>query len=185
MSALPHGRLAADAFLAWAQKQPVGRFELVRGHVVAMAPERAGHNIVKLAVARALGDAVAAAGLQCTVFTDGMSLVIDAETVREPDASVVCGATVDPDATVLEGAQIVVEVVSPSSERDDTVDKLVEYFQVPSVQHYLIVRPDRSLVVHHARSQDGQIATSIRMDGLLDLTPPGLQVDVGTLFKST
>ena len=46
-------RLTADAFIAWAGKQPRGRYELVGGEVVAMAPERAGHTRVKFAVTKA------------------------------------------------------------------------------------------------------------------------------------
>ena len=38
----PPGRMTVDEFLAWAMAQPEGRFELVDGRVVAMAPERAG-----------------------------------------------------------------------------------------------------------------------------------------------
>ena len=48
-----------------------------------MAPKRARHNLVKLAVVRALGDAVALTRLPCTVFTDGMTVVIDNETARD------------------------------------------------------------------------------------------------------
>ena len=36
----PPGRMRVDEFLAWAMAQPEGRFELVDGTVVAMAPER-------------------------------------------------------------------------------------------------------------------------------------------------
>ena len=41
------GRMTVDQFLAWAMAQPEGRFELVDGEVVAMAPERAGHARLK------------------------------------------------------------------------------------------------------------------------------------------
>jgi Uma2 family endonuclease len=75
-------------FLVWAAAQPHGRYELVRGEIVAMAPERARHNLVKAAVFRALSDAVTRVGLPCTVFTDGMTVVIDNEHSREPDAAV-------------------------------------------------------------------------------------------------
>ena len=40
--------MTVQEFLAWAAAQPRGRYELVRGEVVAMAPERALHNLVKL-----------------------------------------------------------------------------------------------------------------------------------------
>ena len=100
---------------------------------------------------RALDDAIKRAGLPCTVFTDGMTVVIDNETSREPDAAVQCGVAVDLDSMVLQAPLIVVEITSPSSERDDTGDKLVEYFSVPSIRHYLIVNPAKNVVVHHAR----------------------------------
>ena len=165
-------------FLAWAAAQPRGRYELVGGEIVAMAPERALHNLVKLAVVRALGDAVARAGFPCTVFTDGMTVVIDNEHSREPDAAVQCGVSTDLDSTILEQPLIVVEVTSPSSERDDTGDKLVEYFSVPSIRHYLIVNPAKRVVVHHARDEVGEISTHILSGGQLDLRPPGMTVPV-------
>ena len=62
-----------------------------------------------------------------------MTVVIDDDHSREPDAAVQCGVPTDLDSMVLEAPLIVVEVTSPSSERDDTGDKLVEYFSVPSI----------------------------------------------------
>ena len=43
--------------------------------------------------------------------------------------SVQCNVSTDLDSMILEAPLIVVEVTSPSSERDDTGDKLVEYFE--------------------------------------------------------
>ncbi|MFZ1102065.1 MAG: Uma2 family endonuclease, partial [Hyphomicrobiaceae bacterium] len=129
--------MTVPEFLAWATAQPRGRYELVRGEVVAMAPERQRHLRVKGAVFRALGDAVIRARLAYTVFPDGATVVIDNEHSREPDAAVQSDAAGNPDSTVLDAPVIVVEVTSPSSERDDTGEKLVEYFSVPSIHHYL------------------------------------------------
>jgi Uma2 family endonuclease len=182
MNALPKIRMTVPEFLAWAAAQPRGRYELVRGQVVAMAPERARHNVVKFAVARALDDAVKRAGLPCTVFTDGMTVVIDNEHSREPDAAVQCGVATDLDSMVLEAPLIVVEITSPSSERDDTGDKLIEYLSVRSIRHYLIVNPAKKVVIHHARGEDGSIATRILSGGELDISPPGIAVPVPELL---
>ena len=82
-------RMTADQFVAWAMRQPEGeRYELVAGEVVAMAPERAGHSRAKSRIHRALADAVAAAGLPCEAFPDGMAVRIGDDTVYEPDALV-------------------------------------------------------------------------------------------------
>ena len=182
MTAQSKPRMTVPEFLAWAATQPRGRYELVRGEVVAMAPERARHNLAKAAAFRALDDAVKRAGLLCTVFTDGMTVVIDNETAREPDAAVQCGIAVDLDSMVLQAPLVVVEITSPSSERDDTGDKLVEYFSVPSIKHYLIVNPAKNVVVHHARSEAGAIATRILSAGEVELTPPGMTVRVAELL---
>jgi Uma2 family endonuclease len=175
-------RMTVAEFLAWASVQPRGRYELVRGEVVAMAPERQRHLLVKGAVFRALGDAVKRAGLPCSVFPDGATVVIDSEHAREPDAAVQCGVAINPDSMVLEVPLIVVEVTSPSSEGTDTEDKLVEYFSVPSIQHYLIIHPTRKVVVHHARGEGGDILTHILTEGGISLTPPGMTVAVAELL---
>jgi Uma2 family endonuclease len=169
-------------FLDWATAQPRGRYELVQGEVVAMAPERLRHLVVKGAAFVALSEAVKRAGLPCTVFPDGATVVIDHEHAREPDVAVQCGDAFDPEATILESPLIVVEVTSPSSERDDTGEKLVEYFSVPSIQHYLIVNPAKKVVIHHARSQSGDIATRIASAGEINLSPPGMTVPVAELL---
>jgi len=173
--------MTVPEFLAWAIERR-GRYELVRGEVVAMAPERARHNLVKAAVFRALDDAVKRAGLPCTVFTDGMTVVIDDEHAREPDAAVQCEVATDLDSMILEAPLIVVEITSPSSERDDTGEKLVEYFSVPSIRHYLIVNPAKKVIVHHGRDEAGAISTRILHAGELDLTPPGITVPVRELL---
>ena len=51
---------------------------------------------------------------------------------------------------------IVVEVLSPSTEKFDMVGKLADYFTIPSIRHYLIVDLRRRLVLHHKRG-DGRI----------------------------
>jgi len=148
-----------------------------------MAPERLRHLVVKGAVFVALREAVKHAGLPCTVFPDGATVVIDDEHAREPDAAVQCGVAFDPNSTILEAPVIVVEITSPSSERDDTGEKLVEYFSVPSIHHYLIVNPSKKVVIHHTRGQGGgNISTHIARSGVIDLTPPGMTVPVAELL---
>ena len=176
-------RMTAPEFLDWAMAQPWGRYELVDGQVVAMAPERLRHNLVKARLWQALADAVERAGLPCIVCTDGMTVVIDEHHAREPDAAIQCGGAIDLDTVVLDAPLVVIEVVSPSSGRDDTGVKLVEYFSVPSIQHYLIVDPDKRVVVHHERDESA-IRTRILGEEAADLflEPPGFSVSVVALL---
>lgn len=172
--------MTVDAFLAWAADQP-GRYELENGRAVAMAPERLGHVRAKTACFNALAAAVAAAKLPCEALPDGAAVRIDARTLYEPDALVFCGAAPALDALAIVAPVVVVEVVSPSSGSRDHNQKLVGYFSVPSVQHYLIVHPDSLVLVHHARRGD-EIATRILRGGPLRLDPPGLDLMIEDLF---
>jgi Uma2 family endonuclease len=44
-------------------------------------------------------------------------------------------------------------------------DKLQGYFRVPSIQHYLIVDPDKRLFIYHARGEADAVATRIVSEG--------------------
>jgi Uma2 family endonuclease len=108
--------MTADEFIAWAMEQPEGeRYELERGRIVGMAPERLAHARVKYRALRALDDAIRAAGLPCEALPDGVSVEIDATTVYEPDALVRCGPELPPDTIRIKDPLILVEVLSPST----------------------------------------------------------------------
>jgi Uma2 family endonuclease len=177
MSATPQTRMTADEFIAWAMEQPEGkRYELAAGEVVSMAPERVGHSRTKFRFARRIAEAIEAASLQCEVFVDGISVRVDADTIYEPDALVRCGSHLDDTLTVIDDPLIVIEVVSPSSHKCDSGSKLDDYFRIPSVRHYLIVKTENQAIIHHQRDEAGAITTHIVREGVILLDPPGLSV---------
>jgi Uma2 family endonuclease len=177
-------RLTVSEFLDWALVQPKARYELVDGQVVSLAPERALHVVLKVAVVRTLQDAIAAAALPCVVFGDGLTVRIDENNAREPDALVQCGRPFDPDTLLADEPMVVVEVISPSSIQTDNVDKLRDYFSIPAIQHYLIVDPTAKTVTHHERADGNRISTRILRQGSIKLVPPGVDVSVEAIFAS-
>jgi Uma2 family endonuclease len=184
MASAPLKRMTVDEFLVWAETQPEKRFELVHGQPIAMPPERARHANAKHAVARALENGIRRAARPCHVFPDGMTVRVDDETAYEPDALVYCGPRLDGDEVEVPNPIIIVEVLSPSTAGVDASTKLAGYFKVPSVQHYLIVDPTARLIVRHARRNDATILTRIVTDDAIDLTPPGLALDLADVFPS-
>jgi Uma2 family endonuclease len=77
-----------------------------------------------------------------------------------------------------------VEVLSPGTQVTDLRDKLRGYFTVPSVHHYLIVDPEKQMVIHHARGEGDALQTRLLSAGELRLSPPGLSVAVPSFFES-
>lgn len=113
-----------------------------------------------------------------------MSVVVDERNVYEPDAAVQCDRDWNPDDVALAAPLIVVEVLSPSTGTTDTGAKLAGYLGLASVRHYLIVDPESRVLVHHAKTEDGAIATRILRDGAFALDPPDLSLDVAACFAS-
>jgi Uma2 family endonuclease len=183
MAAAPKPRMTVDEYLAWAEGRP-GRYELYAGTVYAMAPERAGHAKSKFAVQAALVAAIRRSGLPCHMLPDGMTVRVDEDTAHEPDALVYCGEALPDSAIEVPRPVIVVEVLSPSTRHIDASAKLAGYFRLASVQHYLIVDPDKRLVVHHARGAGDAIATRIVTGGMLRLRPPGIELMMDELYPA-
>jgi Uma2 family endonuclease len=176
-------QMKVPEFLAWTETQPEeNRYELVDGEVVAMTRDTVRYNRTRAAVWRAFDDAVRATRLPCLVLVDGVGVVINEQTLRIPDVVVQCGAEPDPNAMVLDSPLIVVEVISPSSEREDTDAKLIEYFSVVSIHHYLIVFSGKRVVVHHQRNERNAFDTRILPGGEIVLNPPGLSVAVAVML---
>jgi Uma2 family endonuclease len=174
--------MTRDEYYRWAEAQPRGRFELVDGEVVAMAPERVAHMRAKLASVLALRQAIASAGLPCEALPDGATVGIGDDIAYEPDALVHCGAPLGDDALGSPEPVIVVEVTSPSNSRVDLVTKFADYFRVPSIRHHLIVHLGRRVVIHHRRTEDGRIESGILASGPIPLDPPGITIRMEELF---
>lgn len=179
----PDGWMSRAEYLRWAEARP-GRFERIDGHVVAMAPERVGHTRIKGRAYMALTAAAEAAGLPCEVLVDGPTIEVG-ESDYEPDVIVRCGSNaLSGDSLAVPDATIIVEVLSPTTRRIDVSRKLADYFQLPSVQHYLILFADRVRAIHHRRSGD-RIETRVLSDGDLTLDPPGITMSLTSLYPAS
>jgi Uma2 family endonuclease len=174
-------RMTVPEFLDWVETRSSGKYELVRGEIVAMAPERVEHGRTKAKVWRALADSITRAGLPCEAFVDSIGVAIDETTIYEPDALVDCGATLAPDAFFAGSPCVIVEVISPASRRIDTNAKLSDYFRLTCVAHYLVVDCARRLVLHYCRN-GARIEVAVVTEGVVTMSPPGLSLAIADIF---
>ena len=181
MPAIPQQRMTVDEFLVWGEGRP-GRHELQDGRIISMSPERLRHLEAKNEALRALERAIKTARLPCRALPDGATVRINNQTAFEPDAMVYCGPRLPARSIEIPRPVIVVEVLSDSTARRDAHEKLLGYFTVASIHHYLIVDADKRCVVHHRRGAGDLIETRIVHTGLINLAPPGLNLPVEAMF---
>jgi len=183
MNVLTKPRMSVDEFLDWAVGRP-GRYELFCGELVKMSPETVDHAEIKGAIYIALRNAVRRARVPCHALPDGVVIRIDSATAYEPDAQVYCGERLKGAALEVPNPVIIVEVLSPSTQRIDVTQKLAGYFRLPSVAHYLIVDPTQPSIIHHSRGTGDTILTRVVTEGRIPLDPPGLELDLNDIYDS-
>jgi Uma2 family endonuclease len=162
------------------------RHEFVDGQIIGMAGAELDHNQICQNVRLALGAALA--GRPCRIV--GADQRVKVESSSEyfyPDVIVVCGEPqlLDPSPRSLVNPNVIVEVLSPSTERYDRGEKWAAYQTIPTLTDYVLIGTDRRRVEQHQRG-DGDSWTM----RVLSLTAPlvlkdGTSVELGDLYRLT
>lgn len=124
------------------------REELIGGKVVMMSPASTNHTFVSGNIYYLFAHYLK--GKKCTPIPDGSTVYLTDEDHFVPDMMVVC----DPDKIKNDGIHgapdLVVEVLSPSTARNDKTRKKDVYARC-GVQEYWLVSPgDKTVEVYHA-----------------------------------
>jgi Uma2 family endonuclease len=139
------------------EREAEDRHEYDNGRIYAMAGESPNHSRICINTARETSTRLK--GKSCEAFSPNMKVCINAAgKFYYPDLSIVCGEARyhDRERDALLNPKVIIEVLSPSSEKRDRSVKFLAYQQVESLADYLLVSQDRLLVEHFARQDSGQ-----------------------------
>ena len=135
--------------LTWPDNE---RAELIDGEPVMMAPPTTAHQLISFEIGRQLGNYLE--GKKCRAIPAPFAVRLfekdgdspeDVDTMVEPDISIVCDSS-KLDKHGCKGApDMVVEILSPSTQRHDRLVKLGLY-QRAGVREYWIVSPEEQTV---------------------------------------
>jgi Uma2 family endonuclease len=128
-----------------------GRYELVDGHVYAMAGGSITHSRVSGTIFFALRQKLR--GSLCEPFNSDTGLRLADDTLRNPDIAVYCDPRdldLNPDSTqAFRYPILVIEVLSPSTQIEDRAVKVLEYKAIATVESIVLVDPvARTIEVH-------------------------------------
>ncbi|WP_437926033.1 Uma2 family endonuclease [Sorangium sp. So ce291] len=175
--------LSPEEYLAL-ERASEQKHEYANGEIFAMSGCSREHSLLAGSVQRELGNALLER--PCEVHTSDMRVKIPS-TGRYvyPDASVVCGDPVFEDAEVdtLMNPNVIVEVLSDSSEAYDRGDKFAQYRSVPSITDYVLVSQKAVRIEHFQRQPDGRWLLSILGPGAqLALESIGVVIEVDRVY---
>jgi Uma2 family endonuclease len=145
-------KMTPEEFLTWERAQP-DKHEYYGGMIVAMSGGSPRHSRIAVNVASELRAAVR--GSKCGAYQSDLRVWIEQlATFVYPDVSVVCG---DPGPygdreDVITNPTLVVEVLSPSTERYDRGQKFLAYQSLASLKEYILVSQDAKLIEQYVRN---------------------------------
>jgi Uma2 family endonuclease len=155
MSTVPTQLLTPQEYLA-RERAADFRSEFYAGEMFAMAGASWKHTLIKDNLAREAGNQLKDG--PCRVVTSDLRVKVDATGLYTyPNVVVVCDEPQFEDTVqdTLLNPRTIVEVLSDSTEKYDRGAKFGHYRQLPSVQEYVLVAQDRTLVERYLRQADG------------------------------
>lgn len=180
MSSTAENLMSLDDFLHWEREQPE-RYEYAGGIATMMTGGSLDHSTIASNLWTALRDRLR--GCPCRAFRGDTKIVAN-DSVRYPDLSVTCIPGRGVDDTVLEPI-LVIEVVSPSTEREDRGRKRFDYFRTPSIQQYAIIEQDARRVDLYTRSGDCWTDEIIEGAAALKLPSIGVEIGLDSIYEDT
>ena len=175
-----HQRSIAD-YLAWEEAQP-GRHEFWRGEVFAMVGGRRGHGRIVANLMRHLGNHLD--NTPCQVFSENMKVKVADDAVLYPDVFVTCDRQFSASESVFESPILVIEVLSPSTQRYDRSEKFAMFRRLVSLREYALIDPDTRRVEVFRPAEDGHWKLFDMSDGdALVLASVGCEIALAALFK--
>jgi Uma2 family endonuclease len=150
---LPNEKLCLSVadYLA-GERDAAVRHEYVSGQAYAMAGASARHNRIALNIGGRLNDHLA--DDECEAFVSDMKVRVAPDLFYYPDVVVTCDGP-GGDSYFRTAPRLVVEVLSPTTERTDRHEKLAAYKNCPSLQEYALVSQEGLMVEMHRREGDG------------------------------
>lgn len=146
MSSVPKTLLTPEEYLH-RDRQADFKSEFYRGEMFAMAGASAKHNLIVLNAGSVLREQLKER--PCRVYPSDLRVKVQATGLfTYPDLSVVCG---EPQfeydkGDVLVNPDVIVEVLSESTEAYDRGKKFEHYRQIPSLKQYVLIAQDRRSV---------------------------------------
>lgn len=171
--------ITVDEYLE-AEEEAEVRHEYVYGEIFALADKNITHSLIGTNTVRLLANA---AGPGCRVHGSNMRLRVEERLFYYPDAMVVC----EPPANDLYETSpcVVVEVLSPTTARNDRLEKRFAYPSLPSLQLYLLIESRRRGVTGYYRETAGWQERRFGLEEAIPVPCVGASFNFGELYDKT
>ncbi len=136
------------------EADPDQKYEFSEGNVRLMTGGTSWHAQIASRINRLLGNALEDS--ECNVYTSDAAVLLNDLHVYYPDVSVSCDPIDWTSKRGLLSPSVIVEVLSPSTEKTDRGEKLKAYQNFPTIQEILYVDSRQRYIEHFHRVEAHQ-----------------------------
>ena len=185
MSAVAKKRLSTDEYLA-IENAAAFKSEFYAGEMFAMAGASPTHNFIKHNLEREIGNRLQS-GRCRTASSDQRIRIERTGLFTYPDIVVVCGkpeiSMRDPLAIL--NPSVLIEILSPSTEKYDRGTKLKQYRQIPGLKEYILVAQDEAHAERYFVQADGtwSLMDVVGLSANLELAALGISVPLAEIYR--
>lgn len=186
MVARRYDSMTVEDFLALDRENLKQKYAFINGEMVAMSGGTLNHGTL-------LGNTY---GLIYTHLRKNPCRALSESTLKIdddchlPDIMVTCNEQdINENKTYIEHPKLVIEILSPTTEKYDRMDKLWVYTQCPSIQEYLLVNWDVMIVQKMTRKGTEGLDAYVWMDSFhhqgetVELSTIGLSILVDDIYE--
>ena len=176
--------LTPEEYIA-AERKATLKSEYISGEIIAMSGASLAHNLITVNIVTQLYNQLTEGG--CRVFTGDMRVGIGAgASYFYPDVSIVCDEPhfEDDVLDILTNPQVIIEVLSDSTENYDRGEKFARYRQLESLQEYLLISQDQVQVEHYLRQGKQWLLSEFStLEDVLPLVSIGAELSLHQIYR--
>ena len=161
-------------------------YQLIDGVIVAMAAAATPHQVIAGRLGGEVYASLNATRPECFLRAQAgiAPRGLQGRDHFETDLTVSCTPLDRDDRGIVPDPVLIVEVLSPSTDRDDFFVKLPAYQQIPSLQEILYLETERvGATVNRRTESDWQTIEFTGPDARLRLETVGLDIGLGSLYR--
>ncbi|MEO6454577.1 MAG: Uma2 family endonuclease [Ginsengibacter sp.] len=160
------------------------RHEFINGNLIEMSGASREHHFICQNILLALLASVKQFGYK--VYMENMKVQIANENqFYYPDIFITKETETDANRYVQFHPELIIEVLSNTTRIKDMVDKFIQYRKINSLIYYLIVEPEKCLVLCHSKDTQGDwdMTSFTKYEETISLPLLNISIALGDIYK--
>ncbi len=169
--------LSVEDYLEGEMKSNV-RHELVSGQLYAMVGASSFHNLISGTLYSKLRQFLKK---PCQVYMSDMKVRVG-DDFYYPDVAVTCKPT-EAAFYYVDEPVVIIEVLSPGTERQDRLEKRIAYQKLSSLQEYLLIAQDKMQIEIFRRTRDEWELETCTENDRVELSSIGFEISMDAVYE--